>query len=96
MYFLAQKADSYPSLRDADASSQSPVAAAWRDRSRRQAPRDLRSARNPASRNQLRIGGKPARYDSPTIMVGSAEAYEALCRGCHSVPRRDEDQGRLL
>lgn len=51
---------------------------------------------NPASRNQRLIGGKPARYDSPTIMVGSAESYEARCRACHSVPRRDEDQGRLL
>ena len=51
---------------------------------------------NPASRNQRLIGGKPARYDSPTIMVGSTEAYEARCRACHSVPRRDEDQGRLL
>jgi thymidine kinase len=51
---------------------------------------------NPASRNQRLIGGKPARYDSPTIMVGSAEAYEARCRACHSVPRRDEDQARLF
>ena len=51
---------------------------------------------NPASRNQRLIGGKPARYDSPTIMVGSTESYEARCRACHSVPRRDEDQGRLL
>jgi thymidine kinase len=47
---------------------------------------------NPASRNQRLIGGKPARYDSPTIMVGSAEAYEARCRRCHEVPRIDEDQ----
>jgi thymidine kinase len=51
---------------------------------------------NPASRNQRLIGGKPARYDSPTIMVGSTESYEARCRTCHSVPRRDEDQVRLL
>ncbi len=51
---------------------------------------------NPASRNQRPIGGQPARYDSPTIMVGSIESYEARCRACHSVPRRDEDQGRLL
>ena len=51
---------------------------------------------NPASRNQRLIAGKPARYDSPTIMVGSIEAYEARCRACHSVPTRDEDQGRLL
>jgi thymidine kinase len=51
---------------------------------------------NPANRNQRLIGGRPARYDSPTIMVGSTEAYEARCRACHSVPRRDEDQVRLL
>jgi thymidine kinase len=51
---------------------------------------------NPASRNQRLIGGRPARYDSPTIMVGSTESYEARCRACHSVPRRDEDQVRLL
>ena len=51
---------------------------------------------NPASRNQRLIAGRPARYDSPTIMVGSAEAYEARCRSCHSVPRRDEDQVALL
>ena len=51
---------------------------------------------NPASRNQRLIAGRPARYDSPTIMVGSTESYEARCRGCHSVPKRDEDQGRLL
>ena len=51
---------------------------------------------NPASRNQRLIAGRPARYDSPTIMVGSAESYEARCRSCHSVPRRDEDQVALL
>jgi thymidine kinase len=51
---------------------------------------------NPASRNQRLIGGKPARYDSPTIMVGSAESYEARCRGCHAVPKWDEDQVELI
>ncbi len=51
---------------------------------------------NPASRNQRLIEGRPARYDSPVIMVGSAESYEARCRHCHSVPRRDEDQVRLF
>ena len=51
---------------------------------------------NPASRNQRLIGGRPARYDSPTIMVGGDESYEARCRSCHSVPRRDEDQVRLF
>jgi len=50
----------------------------------------------PASRNQRLIGGKPAAYDSPTIMVGAADSYEARCRACHSVPRRDELQQRLL
>ena len=50
----------------------------------------------PASRNQRLINGRPARYDSPTIMVGGDESYEARCRACHSVPRRDEDQVRLL
>ena len=51
---------------------------------------------NVASRTQRLIGGRPARYDSPTIMVGGDESYEARCRSCHSVPRRDEDQVRLL
>jgi thymidine kinase len=51
---------------------------------------------NPASRNQRLIEGKPARWDSPTIMVGGHEAYEARCRHCHKVPRRDEDQVPLL
>jgi thymidine kinase len=48
-----------------------------------------------ASRNQRLIGGKPAPYDSPQIMVGGHEAYEARCRMCHAVPRRDEQQVRL-
>ena len=47
---------------------------------------------NPASRNQRLIDGQPARYDSPTIMVGGEDSYEARCRSCHSVPRKDEDQ----
>jgi thymidine kinase len=50
----------------------------------------------PASRNQRLIEGQPARYDSPTIMVGGRESYEARCRHCHQVLRPDEDQGRLL
>jgi thymidine kinase len=51
---------------------------------------------DPACRNQRLIDGRPARYDSPTIMVGGRESYEARCRHCHKVPRRDEDQTRLL
>ncbi|HEU5480254.1 MAG TPA: thymidine kinase [Candidatus Tumulicola sp.] len=49
-----------------------------------------------ASRNQRLLGGKPARYDSPTIMVGGHESYEARCRHCHQVPRRDDEQVPLL
>ncbi len=51
---------------------------------------------NPASRNQRLVGGRPALYSSPTIMVGGEEAYEARCRSCHEVPRRDEAQADLL
>lgn len=51
---------------------------------------------NPASRNQRLIEGRPARYDSPIIMVGGEESYEARCRGCHKVPRKDEDQAKLF
>ena len=50
----------------------------------------------PASRNQRLVEGRPARYDSPIIQIGGQESYEARCRACHQVPRRDEDQGRLL
>jgi thymidine kinase len=50
----------------------------------------------PASRNQRIIDGRPASYDSPTIMVGGRESYEARCRHCHQVPRVDEDQVALL
>jgi thymidine kinase len=50
----------------------------------------------PASRNQRLIDGRPARHDSPTIMVGGHETYEARCRACHAVGRADEDQVSLL
>jgi len=49
-----------------------------------------------ACRNQRLIDGKPAHYDSPTIMVGGRETYEARCRACHQVPREDELQTKLL
>ncbi|GAC1647715.1 MAG: thymidine kinase [Gemmatimonadaceae bacterium] len=51
---------------------------------------------NPASRNQRLLGGCAAEYESPTIMVGGHESYEARCRHCHHVPRRSETQGVLL
>jgi len=50
----------------------------------------------PASRNQRLVDGKPASWESPTIMVGGHESYEARCRHCHKVPRADEDQTALL
>ena len=49
-----------------------------------------------ACRNQRLVDGRPARYDSPTIMVGGRESYEARCRHCHQVPLYDEDQVELL
>ncbi len=49
-----------------------------------------------ATRNQRLVDGRPARYDSPTILVGGRETYEARCRRCHRVPRQDEDQTALL
>jgi thymidine kinase len=50
----------------------------------------------PATRNQRLVDGKPAQWDSPTIMVGGRESYEARCRHCHEVPKADEDQTALL
>ncbi len=50
----------------------------------------------PATRNQRLVNGKPAPYDSPQIMVGGRESYEARCRHCHQVPKKDEGQGELL
>lgn len=38
-----------------------------------------------ASRTQRLIGGKPAAYDDPVVMVGAAEVYEARCRQCHAI-----------
>jgi thymidine kinase len=49
-----------------------------------------------ASRNQRLLDGRPAPYESPTIMVGAADSYEARCRACHIVPRADAAQGQLL
>lgn len=51
---------------------------------------------DPACRNQRLVDGEPAAYDSPTIMVGGRETYEARCRHCHEVPRADTHQTTLL
>ncbi len=42
----------------------------------------------PASRTQRLINGQPAAYDDPIILVGGSESYEARCRRCHQVPRK--------
>jgi thymidine kinase len=50
----------------------------------------------PACRNQRLIEGEPAAWDSPTIMVGGRESYEARCRSCHQVRGKDEAQAKLV
>jgi thymidine kinase len=46
----------------------------------------------PATRTQRLIDGEPAAWDSPTIMIGGREAYEARCRACHVVRPAQEAQ----
>ena len=41
-----------------------------------------------ATRTQRIVNGVPAAYEDPIIVIGAQEAYEARCRGCHTVPRR--------
>ena len=43
----------------------------------------------PASRTQRLIDGQPACYEDEVIMVGASEVYEARCRSCHRVPRKE-------
>lgn len=44
----------------------------------------------PASRTQRLIGGRPASYSDPIILVGAQEVYEARCRRCHEVPGKPD------
>ncbi|MFC4426785.1 thymidine kinase [Deinococcus navajonensis] len=39
----------------------------------------------PATRSQRLIGGQPARFDDPVVLVGAQESYEARCRLHHEV-----------
>lgn len=41
----------------------------------------------PAIRTQRLIAGQPAPYESPRIVVGGDELYEARCRVCHECPQ---------
>ncbi len=41
-----------------------------------------------ATRTQRLIGGKPAPRDSPLVLIGDADAYEARCVSHHLVPDR--------
>ncbi len=41
-----------------------------------------------ATRTQRVIDGGPAPWDSPLILVGGADYYEARCPDCHDVPGR--------
>lgn len=50
----------------------------------------------PATRTQRLINGEPAAWDSPTIMVGGTEAYEARCRACHVVRPAMEGQREIF
>ncbi len=45
-----------------------------------------------ASRTQRLIGGEPAAYDDPIVLVGASEVYEARCRLHHQVPQRPKQQ----
>ncbi|MBE3593496.1 MAG: thymidine kinase [Candidatus Carbobacillus altaicus] len=45
----------------------------------------------PATQTQRLIGGKPAYFDDPLIVVGSSDTYEPRCRRCHEVvPAREQ------
>ncbi|WP_019121060.1 thymidine kinase [Brevibacillus massiliensis] len=53
------------------------------------------SCGSPATRTQRLIDGRPADYNDPVIMVGTAEKYEARCRHCHEVPGKPEKLAHL-
>ena len=43
-----------------------------------------------ATRTQRIINGEPAYYDDPVVLVGAKEQYEARCRHCHVVLKRED------
>ncbi len=44
---------------------------------------------NPATRTQRLIDGKPVNYSDKIVLIGATESYEARCRKCHDVPKKD-------
>jgi thymidine kinase len=44
-----------------------------------------------ATRTQRVIEGAPAPWDSPLILVGGADYYEARCPDCHEVPGKPQN-----
>ena len=43
------------------------------------------------TRTQRIIDGRPAAWDSPLILVGGGDFYEARCPDCHEVPGKPEE-----
>lgn len=46
----------------------------------------------PATRSQRLIGGQPARFDGPVVLVGAQESYEARCRLHHDPGQGQESE----
>lgn len=47
-----------------------------------------------ASRTQRLIGGRPANYSDPIVLIGAEENYQARCVRCHQVPGRPRWEGQ--
>ncbi|WP_031542269.1 thymidine kinase [Mesoplasma photuris] len=43
---------------------------------------------NFANRTQRIINGEPANWDSPIVLVGETDSYEARCRNCYKLPKK--------
>ncbi|MEM2207441.1 MAG: thymidine kinase [Sulfolobales archaeon] len=49
--------------------------------------KDGKKCGRPATRTQRLLDGRPAPYDSPRVLIGGRESYEARCRKHHEVPK---------
>ncbi|AEM69016.1 thymidine kinase [Mycoplasma putrefaciens] len=45
---------------------------------------------NFANRSQRIVDGEPAKWDSPLILVDGTESYEARCRSCYVLPKKED------